>query len=57
LLHTEENMRIALQAYEETVLLFAYFVVHRISELKQSYFNLKLFDNEYFLLVAVLTKL
>jgi len=50
-------MRIALQAYEETVLLFAYFVVHGISELKQSYFSLKLFDNEYFLLFAVLTKL
>jgi len=56
LLHTEENMRFSLQANEETVPLFAYFGVHEIWELKQSYFSLKLFDNEYFLLVAVLTK-
>ena len=45
-----------MQAYEETVPLFAYFGVHGILEMKQTYFSLKLFDNEYFLLVAVLTK-
>jgi len=49
-------MRFALQAYEETVPLFAYFVKHGISELQQSFFSLNLLDNEYFLLVAVLTK-
>jgi len=50
-------MRFALQAYEETIPLFAYFGEHKISELKQSYFSSKLFDHEYFLLVAVLTKI
>jgi len=50
-------LRLKVNGYSDVIIsLLAYFRVHGILWLKQSYFSLKLCGNDYFLLVTVLTK-